>query len=323
MSKPKAAPSTLSADNPSDKAVLGAADGERVYILADVVAALGDASEAEVRVDFEGLSEADFVAKGRRIGTPRLAKELARNYGIFADWLPGATREQRELLGFVDKDWLRVATWAARQAEIQHEAQQRGAHGSTADKQVREVAAETLAAEGKRVRDRLRSALNYLSGGLALWKVKVDTAYAAAVTGAPVADAIEAMAAVGDQMLADTSPGMLARRSKSKLTAESLQNYRALAGELSRAMKAAQAVKSAAPVSQSDVDLWDGMALTYFEQFVDAVDDAREADPTIPRPSIIGLRSFFRRLSRKKTDGPDGGAADEGEGDGGEAAPAG
>src|SRR5262249_56595026 len=139
----------------------------------DAVAALGDATAQEVRDDFEGVSDTEFVAKGRRVGTPRLAKELARNYGTFADWLGAATKEQLELLGFVDKDWLRVAAWSARQAEVQHEAQQRGTHGTTADKAVREAAAEALLAEGKQGRDRLRNALQHLSGGLPVWKAKV------------------------------------------------------------------------------------------------------------------------------------------------------
>ena len=60
---------------------------------------------------------------------------------------------------------------------------------------------------------------------------------------------------------------------------------------------------AAAPsVIQSEVDIWDGIAITFFEQFVDAVEDARRIDPAIPAPSIIGLRSWFGRNAKKPAD---------------------
>ncbi len=63
-------------------------------------------------------------------------------------------------------------------------------------------------------------------------------------------------------------------------------------------------------VTQAEVDLWDGFAITFFEQFVEAAEAARAMDPRIPAPSIIGLRSWFRRTGRKK-------AEESGSGEGG------
>jgi hypothetical protein len=44
---------------------------------------------------------------------------------------------------------------------------------------------------------------------------------------------------------------------------------------------------------------------------VEATEAARETDPTIPAPSIIGLRSWFRRGRRKKNEdnGAEGGTS--------------
>jgi uncharacterized membrane protein YgcG len=71
------------------------------------------------------------------------------------------------------------------------------------------------------------------------------------------------------------------------------------------------------PVKQADVDLWDGLAIAFFEQLVAAADRAHEADPAVPAPTIIGLRSWFRRSSRKThrgSGGEDGGGGGEGGG---------
>ena len=76
----------------------------------------------------------------------------------------------------------------------------------------------------------------------------------------------------------------------------------------------AAAVRAAASVSQVDVDLWDGFAITSFEQFVEAVEAARADDPRIPAPTILGLRSWFHRNGRRlKDEGPKAGG--EGEAD--------
>jgi hypothetical protein len=264
-----------------------------VYILADVSRRLGEATEKEVRLELEGLGDADFIAKGRLIGTPRLVKELARNYGHFAASLERATEAQLGQLGFINEDWLRLAAWSARQAELMHEAYQRGAQGGTAGKQVRGVEAEELTAGAKRARDRLRNTLQYLSGQLPTWKTKIQTAYSTSVTTAPIADSILAMADVAEAMLADRSPGMTARRKRTALTAASVEEHRELAKKLAAAVKAARAVRKAAAVTRSEVDLWDGIAITFFEQFVDTVEDAHEEDPRVPAPSILGLRSWF------------------------------
>jgi hypothetical protein len=76
------------------------------------------------------------------------------------------------------------------------------------------------------------------------------------------------------------------------------------------AKRAADAVAPAPVVRQSEVDTWDGLAISFFEQYVDAVEDARRVDPAIPGASIIGLRSWFGRTSRKNEKGDEAGATE-------------
>jgi hypothetical protein len=216
---------------------------------------------------------------------------------------------------FIGKDWLRIAAWAARKAELNYESLKKGDAKGSADKELRTAKAEDLLKQARSARDRLRTTLQYLAGGIPTWAQRVESAYAAPETQTPVADTLVALCDIGAEMLADKSAGMKARRDRSKLDAAAIKRYREIASAAASAVREASGVAPASAVTQADVDLWDGIAIAFFEQLVDALEQAREEDPTIPAPSIIGLRGWFRRLSRKER-----GEAEAGDGEGGDAA---
>ncbi len=270
-----------------------------VYILSDIVQRLGPATDAETRLEVEGYTNEDFIAKGRRIGTPRLAKEIARNYGVMVDWLNTATAQQKEVLGFVGLDWLRIAAHAGRQAEIRHDNLGRGESEKAATKHVRVAKADEAMHLVKSTRERLYTALLNVAGGLAVWKARVEAAYATPDTQVPMTDAVDALCTIAEKMLAEPTAGMTIRLARNNITAQSISKWRELADSARVAKREADAVAPAPPVTQADIDVWDGIAITLFEQFVDAVEDARRLDPAIPAPSIIGLRNWFGRRSHK------------------------
>jgi hypothetical protein len=271
--------------------------GHALHTLSELVARLGGSSEDEVHVQLEGFSDADFIARGRRFAAPQLAESLGYDYGRFADWLPAATLAQLDLLGFVERDWLRIAVWAGRQWETRDEALSLGPPDGDSQGWQRAAAAEALRIAGRRARDRLRTALDYLAGGQPAWRTRIQQAYARSNTAEPVADALTALANVADAMLADRSPGMVARRASSQFIAMCGFDCRTLAERVITAGTAA-AIEVPAPVSQTEADRWGGVAVTFYEQFLDAVEDAHEEDPSIPAPSGIGLRGFLRRVTR-------------------------
>ncbi len=123
--------------------------------------------------------------------------------------------------------------------------------------------------------------------------------YATPDTLVPMTDAIDALCTIAEKMLAEPTPGMTIRLARNKITTGSIQKWRELAEAARIAKREADAVAPAPPVTQADIDVWDGIAITLFEQFVDAVEDARRLDPAIPAPSIIGLRNWFGRRSNK------------------------
>jgi hypothetical protein len=268
------------------------------HTLSELVARLGGASEDEVRVQLEGYSDLDFIAKGRRMVTPQLSVALGRDYGRFADWLPGATLDQLDLLGFVEQDWLRIAVWAGRQWETRDEALSLGPLARESEIWRRAATADSLRVQGRRARDRMRSALEYLAAGMPTWKARLDQAYARSTTAEPVADALVALANIADAMLSDKSPGMVARRANSQFIAMCGFNCRTLAERVAAAGAAAAAAVHP-PVSQTAADRWGGMAITFYEQFLDAVEDAHDEDHTIPAPSGTGLRGWLRQDPRR------------------------
>lgn len=272
---------------------------DSVYTLSDIVQRLGPATEQEARVELEGFTNEDFIAKGRRIGTPRLVKEVARNYGIILDWLGTATAAQKDLLGFVGTDWLRIAAYAAHQADVRHESLTKSESLASATKHVRASKADELMNTVKHTRERLYTLLQNVAGGIATWKAFIDSAYSTPDTQVPMTDALEAMCKVAEKMLAEPTNGMKNRLARNNVTTSTIQAWRELAQSARQARREGDAVAAAPSVTQGEVDTWDGMAISFFEQFVDAVEDAHRIDPAIPAPSIIGLRNWFGRTSRK------------------------
>lgn len=274
---------------------------ETVYLLSDIVKRLGPATEQETRIELEGYTNEDFIAKGRRIGTPRLAKELARNYGQFVDWFNSATTtiQQKEYLGFVGLDWLRIAAFAGRQAEIQQDEFARGGSEKAATKNVRSAKADEAMETVKYTRERLYTALLNVAAGLAIWRARVDAAYTTPDTKVPMTDAVDALCTIAEKMLAEPTSGMVIRLARNNITAANIQKWRQLAQSARIAKQEADAVAPSPAVTQTDIDIWDGIAITLFEQFVNAVEDARRLDAAIPAPSIIGLRNWFGRRAPK------------------------
>jgi hypothetical protein len=175
---------------------------------------------------------------------------------------------------------------------------------ASATKQVRSSKADELMSTVKHSRERLYTILQNVAGGIATWKAHIDGAYSTPDTQVPMTDALEALCRVAEKMLAEPTDGMKTRLARNKVTTSAIQSWRDMAQSARQAQREADAVATAPSVTQAEVDTWDGIAISFFEQFVDAVEDARRIDPAIPAPSIIGLRNWFGRSSRKAADEP-------------------
>jgi hypothetical protein len=87
------------------------------------------------------------------------------------------------------------------------------------------------------------------------------------------------------------------------LSPERLAEAKALAREVEKVGAEAASVQTAPPVSQTDLDLWDGVNLVLYSLIKDFFEAARAVDPAIPRLTPMALRGYFGRPSRKRKPG--------------------
>ena len=108
-----------------------------------------------------------------------------------------------------------------------------------------------------------------------------------------------AMATLCRTMLQDKSPGAVTRRKGSAITEAWLSQTEKLAERVEKTGTAATAVQGDAPVTQAEVDRYDGINLQLLETFVEAFDEGHKVDPQIPRLIPISLRRWFSRGVRQ------------------------
>lgn len=281
----------------------GNQESDSIYTLAELVARWGKATEDEILIYLEGISKAKLVAEGADVATPRIDKDAARVYGNLTDFLATATDEQRNHIPALTDDLVRCAIWAAHQAMLKYDTRVAARSGASATKEARVAEAIKKLDQGKARRDQLRSALRLLAGQEPARLQAVETAYGTAADAKDLANALEALVEKGRAFLADKSPAMVARRKGSRLSKAWLDGASALAGEVRKTGDLARSTLAASPVSQTEVDYWDGMALALFDLIIDMCDSGNKADPMIPRLVPIALRSYFSPSRRKSGKG--------------------
>jgi hypothetical protein len=289
---------------------------ESVYTLAELVVRWGKATEDEVLVYLEGIPKAKLVAEGAAVATPRIDKDTARTYGNLSDFLATATDEQRDHIPALTDDLVRCAIWTAYQATLKYDARTAARTGASAAREARVTEALGKLEQGKARREQLRSGLRLLAGQDPVRLQAIDAAYGTAADAKELASALDSLVERGRALLADKSPAMVARRKGSRLTKAWLDQAATLAGEVRKAGDLARSTLAASPVSQAEVDYWDGMALALFDLLIDMCDSGNKADPTVPRLVPIALRSYFTPTRKKSAKGePTGDMEDSGEPD--------
>jgi hypothetical protein len=277
--------------------------GETTVTLADLVTKLGPTTDDELRVYFQNVPESDLVHLGKRIATPRIATDAPHIVGDAAVFMDGASEEQLDSLGAVSRDTLRLAIGAARLADTLCKARNVSLQASRNKLDEHVAVSEQVARNAIGRRTVLTGMLEKIACGVEPFASRVRAACSKSEDPKEVADALDALIGLGREMLADPTAGLVARRKTTRLSAAILDRDAGIAARLRQAAERAQAVRTAPPVAQTDVDLRDGWALTLLAEIVDAFDDAHEADPTIPRLSVYSLRAILRPPRGKKSAG--------------------
>jgi hypothetical protein len=271
------------------------------YTLDNVVARLGAANEAEVLRVVQIPAE-ELIEIGATVATDRIGLDSARLFGFAADFLAGATKEQKAALLGVTPDFLRIGAWAAhRDLELwkQRRAQLAEAAGS---KKVAEAGADALRRRARGRREQLRAALLLASGGTARRRAEVMNAYGTlGERGEALGESLRSLSQLARAYLSSRDPDVKNRALAAGLTLALLNETAALAMQADSEREDASAPRAAgATVPQRDVDRWDGLSLTLLSHLIDLFEAAHLADPSIPKLQPISLRTFFSPVRAKK-----------------------
>lgn len=247
--------------------------------------------------------------RGRAFATPRGTDDALRIYRTATMFFQQGAADAIAQVK-VSPTFIAAGVWCASQAERAFAAKTAAASDKRTQKKA--VAKQSAAAsEGARpVRDQLEAAVRGVAGTSDHTLIaRIDAAMSPAKSG--VADpspggSVAALVPIARELLASTSPAIIARRDAYKLTREYVDECAAEATKALTATNKESSPRSPADLALQtvDVDVWDGMALAFMEKVVSAFELANARDPRVPKLRFVSLRSLVERPAKKPADKP-------------------
>lgn len=275
----------------------GAANPERTYTLADLVAMLlrQDVSAVEARV--AAIPVTELVASGARAAAERILDDGVNIVGTAATFLRTARPEQRVLTASVTDELLGGAVTAFETLAQKNRAARRGKGVGARRSKGAQATSDTTLATARALRGVVYDNVRTYLAGDATQCARLDAAWGTSETPESTAESLDAMVTVGRDVLKN--------RRLSKDEARDTEALFARASSAAEEVRAADTRRQAkvaeeAVVSAAEVDRWGGIALWFVEQIVQVFHSARKVDPTVPRPPLVKLRKVLLRKGRKK-----------------------
>ncbi|MEI7894174.1 MAG: hypothetical protein WCI05_13860 [Myxococcales bacterium] len=271
------------------------------YTLAALVAEHGTAAVEEVEAFLEGATDAELVAEGAKVATPRITTDTTRLYGIASNTWRRATPVQRSSLAGCSDDRLRISVWCAAEGDRAWQSLHHESSAIADEQEAQGSRASAVRSHALLVREQLHSALVGLTGRNAELVARVEKAFGSA---AAPDKALTAMTALVRTFLANPSDAMKRRAAGTSLTPEWLDAADALAAEVAATATNVAGALRKGSVSQGDVDRWDGRNLALLHDLIGIFAAAHDIDPSIPVLTPIALRTHFGRRTRAKVVAP-------------------
>ncbi len=264
---------------------------------------LGAATRDEARVITAAYSDAELIALGNDIATPRITSDSLRAYNIAASFFASAAESDLEDLD-LSPDVVRIGAWAAAEDARVNEA----LRSSKASAKAREAGAiveaegtiERAIIEKKKLLGTLRSVGQRAATEAAIAHALAPAQHKETSTGPDVS--LKVLAAEGRALLASTDKDIRKRSSLYRLTAARLDKVDALTLEAAKAAKLLSAPKVV--VTQNDVDWWDGVSVVILQSVVQAFQAAHATNPKVPSIDFVSLRK--RSSTASPTEQEDG-----------------
>lgn len=219
--------------------------------------------------------------------------------GIAADFYPSATPEQRRLLLGFSSAQLSVTVHAGVKLGTLL-----GVRGSTVDDREASLAADTATAakhykEGMDERDRLGTAIETAVDGDPTLETRLNSARNRVSDHETLNTSLLALVKLGRGLLDDKSSLAGQQLAEGGLTESELEAATALAAKVASSGANVAGARKQGNVSQADLDLQDGVCLTYLERMMKVWNGAHDRDPSIPQLLPIATRSIFAPTRRR------------------------
>ena len=283
---------------PMKNHALDSMKGEPSLSLAQLQEALGQPDPGLDTAFFHGVADADLVAVGQRIGTPKILSDARRLYPTAFEFWGHATEPQRDrLLGF-SLPLLGIAVGHAITLHGLLDDHTSRTETSGMNREGRERDARDAFGAALLLRDQAIAMLRPIVTGDQELSDTVASTVGTADTPEKLAKAVKKLAALGTRILAEKKGPVAARAKLFRLDASHVEQLDAAADRLATAAEKSRARSGGARVTQGMLDLEDGRNLRLLGHVIDAFEVAHDIDPTIPRLVPIATRALFGRTRR-------------------------
>jgi hypothetical protein len=285
VSKPKAPDTTPETSNPPTTATTHTWDA--------LVKAVSDPTPAQLALYRIRISPAALIERGSHIGSEKIRTDMVRLCGIAADFYPTATPAQRRLLLGFSSAQLSVTVHAGVKLGTLL-----GVRDSTVGDREAHLAANTTTAatlykEGMDERERLGTAIEIAVDGDPTLETRLNSARKRVSDHETLSDSLLALVKLGRGLLSDKASPAGQQLAEGGLTEAELDGATVLAAKVESSGANAAGARKQGAVSQADLDLQDGVCLTYLERMMKVWNGAHDRDPSIPQLLPIATRSIF------------------------------
>lgn len=277
-------------------------EAEAEVDIESVSASLGAATEDEARTLIGEVSDAELIAEGARVATPRISKEAAR-VALFANgFFATATPAVKSAL-CMSPEVVRVMAWTAAQGNRAWRRLSAMRAQRKTTKTVRGDAHDALAAQARGARDQIADALRKVVVDSTDVEGRIDAAMKPAAQGeAEVGPgkSLATLTVIAREQLASANKDVQTRCAMWGVTAARVDEAERLAAKAQKAERAANAPGVDLDHEQSVVDRWDGINLILIDRIVRAFAKARAAGKAVTPFKLVHLRGILGPRKAKR-----------------------
>jgi len=268
---------------------------QQVYLLDDLYARTGPSTLDEVSAFVHGMTDEALVQLGARVATSRIETDVARLLGVALDaWQPAHGTRSAAIRG-VSTALLRACVWSCVQAREAYVEMHDDLRRIKTARRGTSKGATSVRGRARAAHAHLLQVLESLVAGHPDLEAQVEAAGRVGDRADGYAGSIDALVAVGRRILAKPTAAIEARLADGEagVSEDWLDGCAELAAELRKLGVESEGALARPAVSQTDVDLWDGRAITLLRRIIGLYEAAHAVDPTVPRLVPIALRSLL------------------------------